>query len=1445
MTSRFLNVFSDLDIDEDLRELISETEVVRISTNTVKSSLHIFIDGGSELPKDKLFKLQSELKQSLFGGKNICVSILRERRPEALPSDVPFDGGRAVGAYKENGDALPQGPSNGASFNASQGAASTGGSSSGSTKGNAYSSPKGGTVSGKVGEKGSGSNGFKARSFDRGKRPGQQGFAKKDAWTPKKTKKSDDPDVIFGYDFSGNISDIANLTVDMGEVLISGEIFSREDIKTKSGRIIAKFNLYDGTDSIGCSLFLSEEELEAISGDLKEGKHICVLGRVMPPDNFHPDLSIGQIKGAKRAKSRIADRIETYEGEKRVELNLHTKMSDMDGVGEIKNYIKLAQSFGEDSLAITDLNTVQAFPEASHCLPKGSGFKLIYGTESFFCDDEKKAVSSPRGQSLKGGFVVFDIETTGFSMEHCRIIEIGAVKIENGVITDRFSHFIDPEVPIPKNITELTSITDEDVRGQGNYQKWLPEFLSFVGELPVVGHNAQFDVGFIRHYAKLLGLSFEPTVVDTLGLSYMLLKDLYRNRLDTVAKELNVVLSSHHRAVNDAEATAGIFLRFCDMLRERGIEDLDALYEADDTDRDVVTVKKLHGLNFSMLATCDLGRTNMYRLISAAHIDYFHNTAKLPKSLLSSLRAGILIGSGDADGELYDMVLRGFSDEELDRAVAFYDYVEVLPPDNLRYLIDSDDSYISSMEDIYDVTRRLISSAERVGRPACAVGDVHFVNESDKAFRKIIKYFEYSSKGRARLYSDAKFDAPQYYRSTAEMLEAFSFLPEDEAKRIVIDNTRLIADMCEPIAPVRPDKRTPVIENSDEELRQICYDKAHELYGEDIPAIVKKRLDTELDSIIKNGYSVLYIIAQRLVWDSNDHGYLVGSRGSVGSSFVATCAGISEVNPLPPHYYCKKCHYSDFDSDTVKEYADKAGCDMPDKLCPVCGEPLIKEGFDIPFETFLGFKGDKEPDIDLNFAGDYQAKAHAYTEEIFGRGQTFKAGTIGTVQLKTAYGYVKRYNEDHEINDMKRAEIERLAIGCTEVRRTTGQHPGGIIVLPHGEEINSFTPIQHPANDMQSPITTHFDYHSLDHNLLKLDILGKDDPSMARMLKDMTGLDPMDIPIGVPEVLSLFQDTSALGIEPEDIGGTKLGTLAIPEFNTDFAINMLLDAKPKYISDLVRIAGLAHGTDVWIGNAKDLIQEGKCTIQTAICTRDDIMLYLISKGMEPGLSFTIMEAVRKGKFVKNDKHEEWCAAMREHGVPEWYIESCDKIKYMFPKAHAAAYVVMSLRLAYYKIHFPAEFYTAYFTIKGNGFDYEKMDCSLPVLRHNMKEFKETHQDGRNQTANDKLFLRDMRVAEEMLARGIEFAPIDIYKAKATEFSLTEDKKVMPSLNSITGLGDIAARSIEEEAKKGEFLSMEEFIQRTHISKTNAEQIKALGLLKSIPETNQLSLFDLI
>lgn len=1386
MANRFLEVFDNINIDSNDKELLKETEVIKVTVSSDRSSLTVYVKAAEELPRPAVLGIEDAIREKIFNNKNIRVTVI----DTAVHADFSSSHSKSSSFSKNNSGEAKQ--------------------------------------SGNV-------------SKNQAVKPGQDRFKEAyNKWTPKQDKKSDNPDIIFGYDFSGEALPVHSLEEGMGEVIISGHIFNPEVLKTRNGKYIYKFNITDDTDSISCRLFCDENASKELEGEIKNGKYVTLSGTVNSPDNFNTDITIGRIKGIKKAKSTASGRIDTHEGVKRTELHLHTQMSDMDGIGSIEEYIKMASDWGWEALAITDSSSVQAFPTAAHSVPKGSNLKLIYGAEANMIDDSKRAVTNPRAQSLNGTFVIFDIETTGFSMEKNRIIEIGAVKVDKGIIVDRFSQFIDPEVPIPQAIIKLTSITDADVRGQGTYEYWIPKFLEFCKDVPVVGHNAHFDVGFIKHYAKKCGLNFDPTVIDTLGLSYMLLKHLYRNKLDTVAKELGVVLSSHHRAVADAEATAGIFLKFCDMLKEKGIHNLDELYENDIIDSD--TIKKLHGKHITILARNDLGRTNLYRLISAAHVDYFYNSARVPKSQLNDLRDGLLIGSGDENGELYDACIRGVSDEELLKMASFYDYLEIMPPSNLEYLISDEKTAVESRDDIVAINNKIIWLGEQLNIPVCAVGDTHFPDKKDAVYRKIIKYFELSNKGRH--FNEERWSAPLYLRTTDEMLDEFREVPDDIRHKLVIDNPNELVKRCERIAPVRPDKCPPVIENSDQQLRDICNDKAHEMYGPDLPEEVSVRLNKELDSIISNGYSVMYIIAQRLVWDSNDHGYLVGSRGSVGSSLVATMAGISEVNPLPPHYRCAKCHYVDFSSDTVKEYADKAGCDMPDMNCPVCGEKLIKDGFDIPFETFLGFKGDKEPDIDLNFAGDYQAKAHAYTEVIFGKGQTYKAGTIGKVKEKTAYGYVLRYNEDHNIEGMRRAEVERLAIGCTDVRRTTGQHPGGIIVLPHGEEMSTFTPIQHPANDMSSPVTTHFDYHSIDHNLLKLDILGKDDPSMVRQLQDITGLDPMDIPIDDPKVMSLFQNTEALGLTPDDIGGTKCGTLGIPEFGTDFAIQMLLDAKPKYISDLVRIAGLAHGTDVWLGNAQKLINEGKCTIQTAICTRDDIMIYLINKGIEPGDAFKIMELVRKGKFPKDAKHEEWCKIMSDHGVPDWYIWSCNTIKYMFPKAHAAAYVVMSCRIAYYKIYYPAAYYAAYYTVKGKGFDYEKMCVPLPKLRQNLKELREKISSGKDSTDKDDLILRDMRIVEEMLARGVEFTPIDIFKAKARVFQVTEDGKIMPSLNSVAGLGDNAADSIERDVVNGPYLSLEEFIQRTKVSKTNAELLKSLGLLGTIPDSNQLSIFDL-
>ena len=1046
--------------------------------------------------------------------------------------------------------------------------------------------------------------------------------------------------------------------------------------------------------------------------------------------------------------------------------------------------------------------------------------------EGYLVDDMKDLVEHSRGQSFSDSYVVFDIETTGFSPEKNKIIEIGAVKVVNGQITDKFSTFVNPDVPIPFEIEQLTGINDNMVLSSPGIEVILPQFLEFCKDCALVAHNASFDVSFISWQAALQGLEFEPTVLDTVAIARQLLPSLNRFKLDTVAKALNISLENHHRAVDDAGATAEIFVKFVEMLRARGVENLDQLNEMSELSPD--TIKKLPTHHVIILAKNEVGRINLYRLVSWSHIDYFAKRPRIPKSLLNQYREGLIIGSACEAGELYQALLRGLPRAELMKVASFYDFLEIQPLGNNAFMLRDEKSTVKTMDDLMDLNRRIVQMGEELGKPVCATCDVHFLNPEDEVYRRILM----AGQG----FSDADQQAPLYLRTTEEMLKEFEYLGPDKAEEVVITNTRMIADMCERIAPVRPDKCPPVIENSDETLRKICYDKAHEMYGQELPEIVTARLEKELHSIISNGFAVMYIIAQKLVWKSNEDGYLVGSRGSVGSSFVANMAGITEVNSLSPHYLCPHCHYNDFDSEEVKKFSGMAGCDMPDRNCPKCGAPMTKQGFDIPFETFLGFKGDKEPDIDLNFSGEYQSKAHDYTEVIFGKGQTFRAGTIGTLADKTAFGFVKRYYEERGIHK-RNCEIDRIVQGCVGVRRTTGQHPGGIVVLPIGEEIYSFTPVQRPANDMTtSTVTTHFDYHSIDHNLLKLDILGHQDPTMIRMLQDLTGLDPVnDIPLDSPEVMSLFQNTSALGITPDDIGGCKLGALGIPEFGTDFAMQMLLDAKPKYFSDLVRIAGLAHGTDVWLGNAKDLILSGQATIQTAICCRDDIMVYLIQMGLEEGLSFTIMESVRKGKGLK----PEWIEEMKAHNVPQWYIDSCLKIKYMFPKAHAAAYVMMAWRVAFCKVFYPLAYYAAFFSIRANGFSYELMCQGREKLEYHLADFKK-RSDSLSKAEQDTL--RDMRIVQEMYARGYDFMPIDIYRAQADRFQII-DGKLMPSLSSIAGLGLSAAEGVVYAAMDGPFLSKEDFRNRSKVSKTICDLMSDMGILGDLPESNQLSLFD--
>ena len=1256
-------------------------------------------------------------------------------------------------------------------------------------------------------------------------------------------KRSDNPDVIYGRDFEEEAIPIEEIIGDMGEIVIRGKIIRYDSREIKNEKTILMFDVTDFTDTMTIKMFARNDQVKEITAEMKAGAFVKLKGVTMI-DRFDNELTIGSIAGIKKIPDFTTSRSDTSV-QKRVELHCHTKMSDMDGVSEAKDIVKRAYKWGHPAIAITDHGVVQSFPDANHVWEdlwkaekakrieagdpnpdKQDFFKVIYGMEAYLVDDLKEIVTGDEGQDLNADFVVFDIETTGFSPVNNKIIEIGAVKIRQGEITDRFSVFVNPGVPIPFEIEKLTSINDSMVMESPPVEVILPQFLDFCRDAVLVAHNANFDMSFIMENAKRQGLSRKFTFVDTLGIARVLLTHQAKHTLDAVAKTLSISLENHHRAVDDAECTAHIFLKFSAMLKERGAVTLSRINALGESSPDII--KKLTSYHAIILAENNIGRENLYRLVSASHLQYFNRHPRVPKSLLLKYREGLILGSACEAGELYRALLDGKAEEEIARIVNFYDYLEIQPLGNNHFMIDSPKvPAVNSEEDIMDFNRRIVALGEEFNKPVVATCDVHFLDPEDEVYRRIIM----AGKG----FDDADDQAPLYLRTTEEMLKEFEYLGSDKAREVVITNTNKIADRIDVMSPVRPDKCPPVIPDSDKTLTEICYNKAHELYGEELPAIVKDRLDKELHSIISNGFAVMYIIAQKLVWKSVEDGYLVGSRGSVGSSLVAFMAGITEVNSLSAHYRCPNCHYYDFDSPEVKAFAGNAGCDMPDKLCPVCGKPLVKDGFDIPFETFLGFKGDKEPDIDLNFSGEYQSKAHKYTEVIFGAGQTYRAGTVGTLADKTAYGYVKNYYEER--GKRKRScEINRIVLGCTGVRRSTGQHPGGIIVLPVGEDINSFTPVQHPANDMTTDIvTTHFDYHSIDHNLLKLDILGHDDPTMIRMLQDLTGIDPTTIPLDDPGVMSLFQNTSALRITPDDIDGCPVGSLGIPEFGTEFVIQMLLDTKPKCFSDLIRISGLGHGTDVWLGNAQTLILEGTADISHCICCRDDIMIYLINKGVDSALSFTIMESVRKGKGLK----PEFEAAMKEKDVPDWYIASCKKIKYMFPKAHAAAYVMMAWRIAYCKINYPLAYYAAFFSIRAKAFSYELMCQGMQHLKNVMADYKK-REDTLSQ--KEQASLKDMKIVLEMYARGYDFVPIDIFSANSRSFQIV-DGKLMPSLNSIDGLGETAADAIVEAAKDGPFLSKDDFRQRTKVSKTIVELMDSLNLLGKLPESNQISLFD--
>ncbi|MCR5006692.1 MAG: PolC-type DNA polymerase III [Clostridiales bacterium] len=1224
--------------------------------------------------------------------------------------------------------------------------------------------------------------------------------------------------MIIGTPFSGAVRPIRNIENTTGTVIIHGDIITSEEKELRSGAVMMRVDLTDYTGSIPVKMMLDADTYKAKKGCFKKGKQLRVQGEIQEDEFAHEKMLTATAALPENGQIRVLR--EDHAEEKRVELHAHTQISEMDAVDSPTALVKQAIAWGHPAVAITDHGVVQGFPDAMTAA--GDKIKVLYGVEAYLVDDLMEAVIDGQGQDFSDTFTVFDIETTGIHKESDHIIEIGAVRVENGLITDRFSRFINPGIPIPEQITELTSITDADVQDADPIEIVLRDFLAWVGDSVLVAHNAMFDTGFVKIWAERIGMGAVPnTIMDTLVLARGMYT-LRRYTLDSVAKHLEVSLEHHHRAVDDAEATAEIFLHMIAELQEQGLTRLDGIntYIHDHTD-----IKRLRSHHAVILVQSQAGMRNLYELISLSHLNYYYRQPRIPKSEFLRLREGLLIGSACEAGELFRAVLEQESPEVIERLVNFYDYLEIQPIGNNAFLVR--EGTVPDEEGLRDLNRKIVALGEQYGKPVAATCDVHFLEPEDEVYRRILMF----GKG----FEDADQQAPLYFRTTEEMLEEFSYLGPEKAREVVIETPRKIADSIDWVKPIPDGTYTPEIPNAIEELQEISYKKAKSMYGDPLPKVVEDRLDRELTSIIKNGFASLYIFAQRLVWKSNADGYLVGSRGSVGSSFAATMAGITEVNPLPPHYYCKKCQYNEFDSPEIRAAAGLSGFDLPDKVCPVCGEMLVKQGQEIPFETFLGFDGDKEPDIDLNFSGEYQPHAWAYTEELFGKGQVFRAGTMGTLAEKTAYGYVKKYMTDHHLT-VNTAEINRLVAGCTGVKRTTGQHPGGQMIVPKGYSIYQFSPVQHPANDMTTDIvTTHFDYHQIKGRLLKMDILGHDDPTMIRMLEDLTGLPATEIPLDNKEVMSLFLGTEALGVTPEEIN-SPVGTFGIPEFGTQFVRQMLVDTKPKAFSDLVRISGLSHGTDVWNNNAKDLIDQGIVGISECICTRDDIMTYLIHKNMDSLESFKIMESVRKGKGLT----PQWEEDMRAHDVPEWYIGSCKKIKYMFPKAHAAAYVTMSLRVAYYKVFYKEAYYAAYYTVRADGFDYDLMCNGLERAREAIREIDA--KDKKDTTAKDKEIRTILELVVEMYCRGLEFVPIDLYKSDSTHFIITEDKKLLPPFNSISGMGLTAAESIVEARKDGEFTTIEDLLARTKVSRTIVDLMKQHGFLDGLPETDQMSLF---
>ena len=1241
----------------------------------------------------------------------------------------------------------------------------------------------------------------------------------------KETKKPGK--LIFGKrEVKGEPVPMSQLNLDMGTVVIKGDVFSVNHRElTKRNAWVVSFDVTDYTGSVRITKFFLGDEGKALVDGIKQGQHLIIQGR-LNLDRYTNDMVMepyAVMEGEKTYRQDMAE-------EKRVELHLHTTMSAMDALTPTKDVVKRAESWGHKAIAITDHGVAQSFPDAWH---SAKSIKILYGVEAYFINDmdDRVVVHGDVQQDFHGEIVCFDIETTGLSNRRDVIIEIGAAILRDGEVKETFNTFVDPKRPIPREIIELTGITDKMLEGAPGEAEAVGAFLDFAAGRPLAAHNADFDMGFIAEACRRMGRKFPNPAIDSLILAQNLLPDLKNFKLDTVAAHLSLPAFNHHRASDDASTVAYMLVPFFHMLEDMGVHTIQDINPAMVALRTKGKARR-QPKHLIVLAKNQMGLRNLYRLISDSFLKHYKRYPIIPKSEIEQHREGLIIGSACEAGELFQAVIAGKERSELKRIASWYDFLEIQPLCNNAFMLRPDRKtgkpMVDSEEELKEFNRTVLRLGKELDKPVCATGDVHFLEPEDELYRHILL----DSKG----FEDCDEPLPIYFKTTDEMLEEFAYLGEEDCYKVVIRDPNLVADWCDRIDPLPKGLFAPKLENSAQELEKLVYDKAHELYGEELPQIVQDRIDLELPGIIMRKYDVIYMSAQKLVQNSLEHGYLVGSRGSVGSSLVAYLSGITEVNALVPHYRCPNCKHADFEFGPAHDYG--CGADMPDAVCPVCGTPYKKDGFNIPFETFLGFGGDKVPDIDLNFSGEYQSKAHRYTFELFGETHVFRAGTVGTVAEKTAFGYVKKYLEKRGIHATA-AEENRLAIGCTGTKRTTGQHPGGMVVIPQDKEIYDFCPVQHPADDPKSDIiTTHFEYHSMEPNLLKLDMLGHDDPTMIRMLEDLTGVNARtDIPLDDKDTMSLFVTSEKLGFENDPVLGPT-GAVAIPEFNTQFTRQMLMDTEPQDFNTLVRLSGFSHGTDVWLGNARDLIVSGTATVLETVGCRDDIMLFLMSKGVEPKLSFKTMESVRKGRGLPEESEKE----MRSHGVPDWYIDSCKKIAYLFPKAHAVAYVMMAFRIAWFKVHRPLAFYASFFSVRAKAFDATIMCQGMELVKSKMREIK-AKMDEKQATAVEADTYTTLEVVYEFYLRGFTFRHVNLYQSEAVHFILDGEDALIPPFTAIPGLGETAAQSIVEQREGKDFVSIEEFSDACpKVSKTHIEQLKAAGAFDDMPETSQITLF---